>query len=153
MKVLVLNGPNLNLLGERDPDLYGPQTLDEVEDMCRERARDLGLEVECRHSNFEGELIDWLHDARRSAQGVVLNPGALAHYSRALADAVEAATVPVVEVHITNIYAREPWRATSVISPVAWGVITGVGVQGYLLGLDALAVLLQQESGAEGGEE
>lgn len=146
MKVWVLNGPNLNLLGEREPELYGEQTLEDVEAMCRERGKELGLEVDFRQSNFEGELVEWLQDARKAATGVVLNAGALSHYSRAIADAVTIATVPVVEVHITNIHAREPWREASVISPVAWGVITGLGVHGYLLALDALAVLLADES-------
>lgn len=144
--VLLLSGPNLNLLGEREPELYGEQTLEDVEAMCRERGKELGLEVDFRQSNFEGELVEWLQDARKAATGVVLNAGALSHYSRAIADAVTIATVPVVEVHITNIHAREPWREASVISPVAWGVITGLGVHGYLLALDALAVLLADES-------
>ncbi|HLJ09377.1 MAG TPA: type II 3-dehydroquinate dehydratase [Acidimicrobiia bacterium] len=153
MKVWVLNGPNLNLLGEREPELYGEQTLEDVEAMCRERGKDLGLEIDFRQSNFEGELVEWLQDARKAAKGVVLNAGALSHYSRAVADAVTVATVPVVEVHITNIHAREAWRDTSVISPVAWGVITGLGVHGYLLALDALAVLLAEDGGEEEDDE
>ncbi|GAC1363491.1 MAG: type II 3-dehydroquinate dehydratase [Actinomycetota bacterium] len=142
MKVFVLNGPNLNLLGERDPEIYGTETIEDLELMCRERAKDLGLEIDFRQSNFEGELIEWLQDARKSASGVVLNPGALSHYSRALADAVVVAGVPVVEVHISNIHAREEWRAISVISPEARGVIAGLGLQGYVLALDFLAVEL-----------
>ena len=108
--------------------------------MCRERARDLGLEVDFRQSNFEGELVEWLQDARNVAAGVVLNAGALSHYSYALADAIVAAQVPVVEVHISNIHAREPWRHASVLSAAARGVIAGLGVQGYVLALDFLAV-------------
>lgn len=146
-KIFVLNGPNLNLLGERDPLLYGSRTIEELEQMCRTRAADLALDIDFRQSNFEGELVEWLHDARNVAAGVVLNAGALTHYSYALADAVVAAQVPVVEVHISNIHAREPWRHTSVISPVARGVIAGLGLQGYVLALDFLAVDL-----AGGGE-
>lgn len=152
-KVYVLNGPNLNLLGERDPEIYGTQTLEDVEEMCRAHGKDLALDIDVRQSNFEGELIEWLQDARRSAEGVVLNPGALGHYSLALADAVTIAAVPVVEVHISNIHAREPWRSTSVISPVAVGVIAGLGVHGYLLALDALAVILGAGAEGSGDEE
>lgn len=149
-KIFVLNGPNLNLLGEREPEIYGSRTAEDLEEMCRQRGTELGLDIDFRQSNFEGELIDWLQDARKAAEGVVLNAGALSHYSLAIADAVTIAGVPVVEVHISNIHAREEWRSHSVISPVAAGVILGLGVQGYLLALDALAVLL---SGPAGGEE
>lgn len=151
-KIFVLNGPNLNLLGERDPLLYGSRTIEELEQMCRTRAADLALDIDFRQSNFEGELVEWLHDARNVAAGVVLNAGALTHYSYALADAVVAAQVPVVEVHISNIHAREPWRHTSVISPVARGVIAGLGLQGYVLALDFLALELALEQ-AGGGED
>lgn len=142
----MLNGPNLNLLGEREPEIYGSTTIEELEEMCRERAGDLGLNVDFRQSNFEGELVDWLQDARHSAEGVVLNAGALSHYSLAIADAVTIARVPVIEVHISNIFAREAWRAASVISPAAAGVILGLGVQGYVLALDALAMLLDSDA-------
>ena len=141
-KVYVLNGPNLNLLGEREPEIYGSATIDDLEDMCRARAKDLGLEIDFRQSNYEGELVDWLQDARNSAEGVVLNAGALSHYSLAIRDAVTVARVPVVEVHISNIYAREEWRSVSVVSEVASGVIVGLGIEGYLLALDALAMML-----------
>ena len=141
-KILVLNGPNLNLLGEREPSIYGTQTIEELEGLCRQHGTSLGLDIDFRQSNFEGELIDWLQDARTAAAGVVLNAGALSHYSLAIADAVTCAVVPVVEVHISNIHAREAWRSASVISPVAVGVIAGLGTQGYLLALDALALLL-----------
>lgn len=145
-KVFVLNGPNLNLLGEREPEIYGTQTLEDVEEMCRARGRDLGLEIDFRQSNFEGELVEWLQDSRKAAQGVVLNAAALSHYSLALRDAITAAEVPVIEVHISNIFAREEWRATSVLSEVVVGVISGLGVHGYLLALDALGVILHGES-------
>lgn len=137
-KVLILNGPNLNLLGEREPEIYGTSTLAEVERMCRERGAELGLEVDFRQTNDEGELIGWLQESRGSVSGIVLNPAAYTHYSLAVREAVAAAEAPVVEVHISNIYAREPWRARSLVSGVARGVIAGLGVRGYLLALEAL---------------
>lgn len=137
-KVLILNGPNLNLLGEREPEIYGTSTLAEVEGMCRERAAELGLEVDFRQTDDEGELIGWLQESRGSVSGIVLNPAAYTHYSLAVREAVAAAEAPVVEVHISNIYAREPWRARSLVSGVARGVIAGLGVRGYLLALEAL---------------
>lgn len=139
MKIFVLNGPNLNLLGEREPNIYGKATLAEVEKMCRERAETLGLEIDFRQTNDEGELIGWLQEARGEADGVVLNPAAFTHYSLAVRDAVAATELPVIEVHISNIYAREPWRARSVVSGVARGVVAGLGVIGYLLAIEALA--------------
>jgi 3-dehydroquinate dehydratase-2 len=139
MKILVLNGPSLNLLGERERDIYGAETLGDVEKMCRERASELGHDVDFRQTNDEGQLIDWLHEARTGADGVVLNPAGLSHYSIALRDAVAACDMPVVEVHISNIYAREPFRQKSVISGVATGVISGLGTHGYLLALEAVA--------------
>ena len=153
MKIFVLNGPNLNLLGEREPDIYGEQTLDDLEDMCRARGKDLGLEIDFRQSNYEGEIVDWLQDARNAAEGVVLNAGALSHYSLAIHDAVVVARVPVIEVHISNVYAREEWREASVISSVARGVIVGLGLEGYLLALDALAMILATDATGTTGEE
>src|ERR671919_478274 len=134
--IWILNGPGLNLLGEREPAVYGTATLDDIVAMCRARATELGLEVEARQTNHEGELIDWLHDARHAAAGVILNPAAFTHYSFAVQDAVTSAQVPVVEVHISNIHAREPWRTHSVVSPVARGVIAGLGAHGYVLALE-----------------
>lgn len=145
MKIFVLNGPNLNLLGSRQPEVYGTTTLAEVEEMCQKKAADLGVEMEFRQTNSEGTLIDWLHEARESAQGVVLNPAAFTHYSLALREAVSAIELPVVEVHISNIYAREPWRAKSVVSPSARAVIAGAGVKGYELGIEALTELIEKE--------
>lgn len=142
MKVFVLNGPSLNLLGERQPLIYGTTTLAEVEKMCRERASTHGLDVDFRQTNDEGKLVDWLHEARQDADGVILNAAAFSHYSLAVRDAVQACDRPVIEVHISNIFAREEFRATSVISAVAVGVISGLGVQGYLAGIDALAGIL-----------
>lgn len=136
---LVLHGPNLNLLGTREPAVYGRVTLAEVDRLLRERGRKLGVRVESRQSNHEGQLIDWLQSARRDGFfGVVFNPGAFTHYSIALRDAVAAIDVPVVEVHLSNIHSREEFRRHSVIAAAARGQISGFGPQSYLLGLDAL---------------
>jgi 3-dehydroquinate dehydratase-2 len=136
---LVLHGPNLNLLGTREPGVYGRTTLAEVDRLIREHGRRHGLRVECRQSNVEGELIGWLQSAAREGfLGVVFNPGAFTHYSIALRDAVAAITVPVVEVHLSNIHGREEFRRHSVIAAVARGQIAGFGPRSYLLGLDAL---------------
>lgn len=146
MKVFVLNGPSLNMLGERQPLIYGTTTLAEVEQMCRARASQHGFEVDFRQTNDEGTLVDWLQEARHGADGVVLNAAAFSHYSLAVRDAVQACGKPVIEVHISNIFAREEFRATSVISAVAVGVISGLGVQGYLAAIDALAGILGEKS-------
>jgi 3-dehydroquinate dehydratase II len=145
MKLFVLNGPSLNLLGERQPLIYGTTTLAEVEKMCREQASNHGLDVDFRQTNDEGKLVDWLQEARQEADGVILNAAAFSHYSLAVRDAVQACGKPVIEVHISNIFAREEFRATSVISAVAVGVISGLGVQGYLSAIDALAGLLREK--------
>jgi 3-dehydroquinate dehydratase II len=143
--IWILNGPGLNLLGEREPAVYGTTTLAEIVERCRKRAAEFGFEVEARQTNHEGELVGWLQDARRGAAGVVLNPAALSHYSFAVRDAVVSAQVPVVEVHISNIHAREEWRTRSVISAAAKGVIAGLGAQGYVLAVEALASLLDSD--------
>ena len=139
MKILVLHGPNLNMLGTREPGVYGKVTLAEVDRMIREHARRRGGSVECRQSNLEGQLVDWLQAAQREGfDGVVFNPGAFTHYSIALRDAVAAIKLPVVEVHLSNVHGREEFRRHSVIAAVARGQIAGFGPQSYLLGFDAL---------------
>ena len=138
-RVLVLNGPNLNLLGEREPAVYGTTTLAEIEQRLRELASSLGLALTFAQHNGEGAIIDALHDARTWARGVVYNPGAHAHYSYAIADAIASISIPVYEVHLSNIYAREPHRRHSVIAPVAAGVLSGFGPDGYELALRGLA--------------
>lgn len=140
-RILVLNGPNLNLLGTREPEIYGSATLADVEDLCRRTAAEHGLEVECRQSNHEGGLVDALHEAAASGEvlGVVLNAAAYTHTSVALLDAVKATRLPVVEVHISNPHARERFRHTSYLSPVAVAVIAGAGVEGYRYAVDLLA--------------
>ena len=139
---LVLHGPNLNLLGTREPAVYGRVTFAEVDRLVRERGRKLGLRVESRQSNHEGQLIDWLQGARKEGfLGIVFNPGAFTHYSVALRDAVAAIDVPVVEVHLSNINAREEFRRHSVIAAAARGQISGFGPHSYLLGLEALLSL------------
>ncbi len=139
MQVLVLNGPNLNLLGTREPEIYGSETLRQLEDRCRRWGKELGLSVSTAQSNHEGELIDHLHHAIGRYGGVVFNPGALTHYSYALHDAVEAIVLPVVEVHISDIFSREKWRRQSVISPVCTATISGEGIDGYHRALKILA--------------
>ncbi|MTI16120.1 type II 3-dehydroquinate dehydratase [Rhodobacteraceae bacterium RKSG542] len=145
MKALVLNGPNLNLLGLRQPEVYGSTTLAQVEASCLEHGTKLGLEVTCKQSNHEGQLIDWIHECRETGAGIVLNAGAYSHTSVAIMDAIASAERPVIEVHLSNIHARERFRHHSYISKVAKGMICGLGPQGYLLGLDALAKILESE--------
>jgi 3-dehydroquinate dehydratase-2 len=140
--VFVLNGPNLNLLGKREPDLYGRATLADIEGACRDRGKELGLDVDFRQTNIEGVLVDWIQEAAGNAQGIVINPGASTHTSVALHDAIRAIGLPVIEVHLSNIFAREPFRHHSFVSPVAKGVICGLGPSGYTLALEALRAFL-----------
>lgn len=137
--VFILNGPNLNMLGSREQAVYGSETLADLEARCAAKAKVLGLTVEFRQSNVEGELVGWIQQARSSACGIVLNAAAYTHTSIALHDALKAAEVPVIEVHLTNIYRREPFRHHSYVSPAALGVICGFGGHGYELALDGLA--------------
>ena len=142
--VLVLNGPNLNLLGKRQPQIYGRETLADVEKACRAEAARLALAVEFAQSNHEGTLVELIHAARDKNSAIVINAGAYTHTSIALLDALNAAELPVIEVHISNVYKRESFRHHSYISPVAAGVIVGLGIQGYTLALQALALRLKR---------
>ena len=140
--IFILNGPNLNLLGTREPEVYGSDTLDDIAGQLEDRARDLGVAVELRQSNHEGHLLDWLHEAQATGvKAVILNAGALTHSSIGLHHAVKAISVPVIEVHLSNPQAREAFRHHSYVSPVARGTITGLGALGYQLALDAAARL------------
>ncbi len=138
--VYVLNGPNLNLLGTREPAIYGSETLDDIAAMLDDRALELGMEIDLRQSNHEGHLVDWLHEAQsKGAAAVILNAGAYTHTSVAMYDAIKAIAVPVVEVHLSNPHAREAFRHHSYISPVAKGIIAGFGAKSYLRALEAVA--------------
>lgn len=142
-KVLILNGPNLNLLGEREPAVYGRTTLADIEKSCGRHAKGVGLAVDFRQSNHEGELVTWIQEARRRHQAIVINAGAYSHTSVAILDSLQAFAGPIVEVHLSNIFRREAFRHHSHVSAAARGVICGFGATGYLLALDALAELLE----------
>lgn len=143
--IWVINGPNLNLLGVREPGIYGSQNLQSIEDNIRKQASNLGVDISFYQSNHEGVMIDWIHDAMEKADGIILNPGALTHYSYAIRDAISSVRIPVVEVHLSNIHSREPFRHTSVIAPVAIGQIAGFGALSYELGLIALVRHLEDQ--------
>lgn len=150
--VLVLNGPNLNLLGTRKPEVYGSTSLADVKDLCEAEGKTLGVDVDFRQSNHEGELIDWIHEAgaalkRGEVIGAVLNPGAFTHTSVAIHDAIEGTSLPVVELHISNVHSREEFRHHSYISPAARGIVVGFGVAGYALAIRGL-VTVMGETGA-----
>ena len=138
-RVLVLNGPNLNMLGTREPGTYGTETLAQIEKMVKAEGKALGLTVTARQSNHEGELVTWIQEALGNFEAIVINPAAYSHTSVAIHDALRAVGLPVIEVHLSNIYAREPFRHHSFVSPVATGVICGLGSAGYRLALRALA--------------
>jgi 3-dehydroquinate dehydratase-2 len=144
MQVLVLNGPNLNLLGKRQPEIYGSLSLSEIEQQVRTLAKELGIEIDFRQSNSEAELIDWIHNSAGKFGALVINPAAYTHTSLALRDAISAVGIPTVEIHISNIHRREPFRHYSYIAEVAVGQIAGFGATSYLLGLRAAAELLQK---------
>jgi 3-dehydroquinate dehydratase-2 len=140
--IYVLNGPNLNLLGTREPEIYGRSTLKDVEKLCRKTAAAHDYALEFRQSNHEGEIVDWIHEAgANKAAGIVLNPAGLTHTSVSVHDAIKAVTVPVIETHITNIHAREPWRHHSYVSFVAKAIVCGFGIAGYALAIDGIAAM------------
>jgi len=144
--VFVLNGPNLNMLGTREPGIYGGRSLADIESDCRAAGERLGFAIDFRQTNQEGVLVDWIQEAADAAKGIVINPGAYTHTSVALQDAIRAAGRPVIEVHLSNIFAREPFRHHSYVSPVAAGVICGLGPAGYVLALEGLKPLLAEKS-------
>jgi len=143
MRILVLNGPNLNMLGRREPEIYGLQTLADVELLITNRAEELGVEVECFQSNHEGELIDAIQQ-HAGWDGLIINAGALTHTSLAIADAITSVAIPAVEVHLSNVFAREEFRHYSYLSPVVWGQVVGFGYRGYLAALDLLHARLSE---------
>ena len=144
--IYILNGPNLNLLGVRDPSIYGRDTLADIEERCLARAASLDLQIEFRQTNHEGQLVDWIQEARESADGIILNAGALTHTSVAVHDALKAADVPIIEVHLSNIFRRESFRHHSYVSLAANGGIFGLGPQGYELALEAIAALIEAKA-------
>ena len=143
-RVLVLNGPNLNMLGTRQPEIYGRETLAEIEALCREKARALGAEIDFRQSNHEGVLIDWIHEARGTQDAVVINPAGLTHTSLSLMDALIACELPVIELHLSNPHRRESFRHDSYVSRVAAGTICGFGSHGYTLAIEAAVRLTER---------
>ena len=143
-KILVLNGPNLNLLGKRQPEIYGKLTLEQIDQKVRALAQELGVEIEIRQSNHEGELVSWIQEAPKQFGAIVINPAAYTHTSIAMRDAITAAGIPTIEIHLSNIHKREPFRHHSHIAEVAVGQIAGFGVNSYLLGIRAAAELIQE---------
>jgi 3-dehydroquinate dehydratase II len=149
--IYVLNGPNLNLIGVREPSIYGTETLEDIRRRTEARAQTLGLTVDFRQSNMEGELVTWIQEARERADGIVLNAGAYTHTSIAILDALNAAGKPVIELHLSNIFRREPFRHTSYVTPAAQGLICGFGPKGYELAIEAMADLLTKSAGGSSG--
>jgi 3-dehydroquinate dehydratase II len=148
--IYVLNGANLNLVGVREPSIYGTETLDGIKRRTEARARALGLAADFRQTNSEGELVNWIQEAREKAGGIVLNAGAYTHTSIAILDALNAASLPVIELHLSNVFRREPFRHTSYVTPAAQGLICGFGPKGYELAIEAMADLLNRPAGGPG---
>ena len=144
MKIIVVHGPNLNMLGVREPHIYGTKSLAEIDSLLKETAQRRGCDLESFQSNSEGALIDFIQSRAAESDGLLINPGALTHYGLSLRDALAAVRIPVIEVHLSNIYAREVWRATSVIAPVVVGQISGLGWRSYLYALEALLDIVAQ---------
>jgi 3-dehydroquinate dehydratase-2 len=144
-RILVINGPNLNALGRRDLAIYGSMTMDDISERLRERAADMGVEVYFFQSNSEGALVDYIQQEAQGAQGIIINPGALTHYGLSLREALVDTRLPVVEVHLSNIYGREEWRAKSVVAPIAVGHVAGLGWRGYIYALEFLAAHVKEE--------
>jgi 3-dehydroquinate dehydratase-2 len=147
IRIRILHGPNLNLLGEREPAVYGPSTLDEIDALITSHAKTTGLEVTIDQFNSEGSIVDAVHDARKSFDAIIINPGAYTHYSIAIRDAIAAVKLPTIEVHLSNVYAREEFRHVSVTAPVCIGQIAGFGADGYILALDAVKRRLENSDG------
>lgn len=143
MKILIINGPNLNMLGKRDKATYGRKTLAEIDSLVKKQGEKLDAEITSFQSNSEGALVDFIQRQSSSADGIIINPGALTHYGFSLRDALADSGLPIIEVHLSNIYAREDWRAESVIAPIAKGQISGLGWQGYIVALQALVAELK----------
>lgn len=143
MKILIINGPNLNMLGKRDSKIYGDKSLEQITSLLGEKARKLGLEIVSFQDNSEGKLIDFIQEQSKSSAGIIINPGALTHYGLSLRDALIDSQLPIIEVHLSNIYRREEWRAKSVIAPIAQGQISGLGWKGYTVALEMLASKLK----------
>ena len=139
MKILVIHGPNLNMLGSRQVAVYGDKTLDEIDSLLQKRARELGVELETLQSNHEGALVDFIQEKSPEATGIIINPGALTHYGLSLRDALADTSLPIIEVHLSNIHAREEFRQQSVIAPIARGQISGLGWRGYIAALEIIA--------------
>lgn len=144
MRILVINGPNLNLLGRREPDIYGRNTIEEINDMLNKEARGLGIEIKCTQSNSEGEIVNLIQEAMDNYNGIIINPAAYTHTSIAIRDAIASTGIPTVEVHLSNIFKREDFRQKSFISAVAVGVISGFGADSYLIGLRGLVNYLRK---------
>ncbi|MEC7489795.1 MAG: type II 3-dehydroquinate dehydratase [Pseudomonadota bacterium] len=147
LRIIIINGPNLNMLGVREPEIYGHKSLEEIQASCVQHAATLGVNIDFRQSNSEAEIIDWIHGARDTAGGIVINPAAFTHTSIAILDALAVTGLPIVEIHISNIFKRESFRQHSYISAGATGIISGFGARGYLLAIDAMVGLISPEKG------